>query len=92
MRNLNFTFTNILTTTQIFKQLHFFEQILENIFIFLLLSSFDFAVVDIPCIVSGMGSRPCPLSFYVEEAGTDAKLIQHGPLGVVGNKYLPYQL
>jgi hypothetical protein len=28
------------------------------------------------------GLRPYPLRFYVEEAGADAKLIQHGPLGV----------
>jgi hypothetical protein len=28
------------------------------------------------------GLRPYPLRFHVEEAGADAKLIQHGPLGV----------
>ncbi len=28
------------------------------------------------------GLRPYPLRFHVEEAGADAKLNQHGPLGV----------
>jgi hypothetical protein len=28
------------------------------------------------------GLRPYPLRFHVGEAGADAKLIQHGPLGV----------
>ena len=28
------------------------------------------------------GLRPYPLMFHVGEAGADAKLIQHGPLGV----------
>ena len=28
------------------------------------------------------GLRPYPLRFHVKEAGADAKLIQHGPLGV----------
>ncbi len=28
------------------------------------------------------GFRPYPLRFHVEEAGADAKLNQHGPLGV----------
>jgi hypothetical protein len=28
------------------------------------------------------GLRPYPLRFHVREAGAEAKLIQHGPLGV----------
>jgi hypothetical protein len=42
------------------------------------------------------GLRPYPLRFHVEEACADAKLNQHGPLGVayhrIGIQYLPSQL
>jgi hypothetical protein len=33
-------------------------------------------------LVALEGGRPYPLRFHVEEAGADAKLIQHGPLGI----------
>jgi hypothetical protein len=33
-------------------------------------------------VVLDGSKRPYPLRFHVEEAGADAKLIQHGPLGV----------
>jgi hypothetical protein len=36
------------------------------------------------------GLRPYPLRFHVKEADADAKLIQHGPLGVA--YHLPSQL
>ncbi len=35
------------------------------------------------------GLRPYPLRFYVEEAGADAKLNQHGPLGVANHRRHP---
>jgi hypothetical protein len=35
------------------------------------------------------GLRPNPLRFHVEEAGADAKLIQHGPLGVAYHQRHP---
>jgi hypothetical protein len=35
------------------------------------------------------GLRPYPLKFHVGEAGADAKLIQHGPLGVAYHRRHP---
>jgi hypothetical protein len=35
------------------------------------------------------GLRPYPLRFHVEEAGADAKLNQHGPLGVAYHRRHP---
>ncbi len=35
------------------------------------------------------GLRPYPLRFHVREAGADAKLIQHGPLGVAYHRRHP---
>ncbi len=35
------------------------------------------------------GFRPYPLRFHVEEAGADAKLNQHGPLGVAYHRRHP---
>jgi hypothetical protein len=35
------------------------------------------------------GLRPYPLRFHVGEAGADAKLIQHGPLGVAYHRRHP---
>jgi hypothetical protein len=35
------------------------------------------------------GLRPYPLRFHVKEAGADAKLIQHGPLGVAYHRRHP---
>jgi hypothetical protein len=35
------------------------------------------------------GLIPYPLRFHVEEAGADAKLIQHGPLGVAYHRRHP---
>ena len=35
------------------------------------------------------GLRPYPLRFHVEKAGADAKLIQHGPLGVAYHRRHP---
>ena len=35
------------------------------------------------------GLRPYPLRFHVEEAGADAKLSQHGPLGVAYHRRHP---
>jgi hypothetical protein len=34
-------------------------------------------------------SRPYPLRFHVKQAGADAKLIQHGPLGVAYHRRHP---
>jgi hypothetical protein len=40
------------------------------------------------------GLRPYPLRFHVKEAGTGAKLIQHGPKGptIVGIQFILSQL
>jgi hypothetical protein len=35
------------------------------------------------------GLRPYPLRFHVGKAGADAKLIQHGPIGVVYHRRHP---
>ena len=35
------------------------------------------------------GLRPYPLRFHVKQAGADAKLIQHGPLGVAYHRRHP---
>jgi hypothetical protein len=35
------------------------------------------------------GLRPYPLGFHVKQAGADAKLIQHGPLGVAYHRRHP---
>ena len=38
---------------------------------------------------SRCGLRPYPLGFHVKQAGADAKLIQHGPLGVAYHRRHP---
>ncbi len=38
---------------------------------------------------SRWGLRPYPLGFHVKQAGADAKLIQHGPLGVAYHRRHP---
>jgi hypothetical protein len=47
----------------------------------ILLNSID---ADMKSVIgsSRVGLRPSPLRFNVEEAGADAKLVQHGDLGV----------
>ena len=39
--------------------------------------------------ISRWGLRPYPLGFHVKQAGADAKLIQHGPLGVAYHRRHP---
>jgi hypothetical protein len=48
----------------------------------ILLNSIDADMKLVEIGSSRGGLRPYPLRFYVKEAGADAKLIQHGPLGV----------
>jgi hypothetical protein len=40
-------------------------------------------------VVLDGGLRPYPLRFHVKQAGADAKLIQHGPLGVAYHRRHP---
>ena len=47
----------------------------------IMLNSIDIDMKSEICSSRG-GLRPYPLRFHVEEAGADAKLIQHGHLGV----------
>jgi hypothetical protein len=54
----------------------------------ILLNSID---TDMKSVVgsSRWGLKPYPLRFHVKEAGTDAKLNQHGPLGVAYHRRHP---
>ncbi len=49
----------------------------------------NFAVLGIEPRSSPGGLRPYPLRFHVKQAGADAKLIQHGPLGVTYHRRHP---
>ncbi len=54
----------------------------------ILLNSID-ADMKLDISSTRWGFRPYPLRFHVKEAGADAKLTQHGPLGVAYHRRHP---